>query len=95
MRLRFTRRSLRHLAEVRAYVGTNDPAAANRLIARLREAIDGLLIHPERGRPGRVPGTRELVVSGTAYIVPYRISGETVEILAIMHGARAWPRSRL
>ena len=94
MRVRFTRRALRHLGDVRAYIGVDDPAAAQRVIARLREAIDGLILYPERGRPGRVPGTRELVVSGTPYIVPYRIIDETVEVLAVMHGARAWPHSR-
>lgn len=95
MRLRFTRRSLRHLDEVRTNISANDPAAANRVIARLRAAIDGLTLHPKRGRPGRIPETRELVVSGTPYIVPNRINGETIEVLAIMHGARAWPRSRV
>jgi toxin ParE1/3/4 len=94
VRLRFTRRSLRHLDEVRAFIGAKDLAAANRIISRLRETIDGLTDYPERGRPGRVSGTRELVVSGTPYIVPYRLAGETIEILAIIHGARVWPRSR-
>ncbi|HET6521471.1 MAG TPA: type II toxin-antitoxin system RelE/ParE family toxin, partial [Geminicoccaceae bacterium] len=47
--------------------------------------------HPESGRPGRVPGTRELVVSGTPYIVPYRVQGNTVQILRVLHGARKWP----
>jgi len=43
------------------------------------------------GRPGRVDGTREFVVAGTPYIIPYRVRGETVELLAVMHGARRWP----
>jgi len=40
---------------------------------------------------GRVPGTRELVVTGTPYIVAYRVRDETVEILRVFHAARKWP----
>jgi toxin ParE1/3/4 len=44
-----------------------------------------------RGRPGRWPGTRELIIPGTPYIVPYRVKGPVVEILRVFHGARRWP----
>lgn len=47
---------------------------------------------PSMGRPGRVSGARELVVSGTPYIIPYRVRDEEVEILRVFHGARKWPR---
>ena len=49
--------------------------------------------NPALGHPGRLPGTRELVVSGTPYIVPYRVSGrpERVEILRVFHAARRLP----
>ncbi len=43
------------------------------------------------GRAGRVPGTRELVISGTPYIVPYRVRGGAVEVLRVFHAARRWP----
>jgi toxin ParE1/3/4 len=45
------------------------------------------------GRPGRVISTRELVVSGTPYIVAYRVREGVVEILAVIHGAQQWPTS--
>ncbi len=48
--------------------------------------------YPEIGRPGRVRGTRELVVAGTPYIAAYRIMGEVVTVLRVLHGARRWPR---
>jgi plasmid stabilization system protein ParE len=57
----------------------------------IRAAAARLLDHPALGRPGRVPGTRELVVSGTPYILPYRVQGETVQILHVLHGAQRWP----
>ena len=46
---------------------------------------------PAAGRPGRVSGTRELVVPGTRYIVAYRVRNNVLEVLRVMHGARSWP----
>ncbi|MFB2897343.1 type II toxin-antitoxin system RelE/ParE family toxin [Aerosakkonemataceae cyanobacterium BLCC-F50] len=45
------------------------------------------------GRPGRIPGTKELVVTRTPFILPYRVQGEQIEILAVIHAARQWPES--
>jgi toxin ParE1/3/4 len=44
------------------------------------------------GRPGRVKGTRELVIVGTPYIVAYRIKGDAVQVLRVLHGAQKWPQ---
>ncbi|WP_267461352.1 type II toxin-antitoxin system RelE/ParE family toxin [Aureimonas sp. SA4125] len=48
--------------------------------------------NPYSGRVGRTPGTRELPVTGTPYVVVYRVA-ERVEILAVVHGAHTWPES--
>ena len=69
-----------------AYIVRDDPEAAARIVERIVTSVEGLGAHPASGRPGRVPGTRELVVSGTPYLVPYRVRGETVEILQVFHG---------
>ena len=53
--------------------------------------IESLARHPEMGRKGRVSGTRELVVA--PYVVAYRVRRTTIEIVAIIHGARRWPDS--
>ena len=50
-----------------------------------------LVMHPEIGRPGRVPGTRELVVPRTPFIIPYRVKDNAVQILRVYHAARKWP----
>ncbi len=50
--------------------------------------------HPRAGRTGKVPGTRELVVSGTPYMLLYRIADGVVQILGVIHGARDWPPKR-
>ncbi len=56
-----------------AYIVRDDPEAAARIVERIVTSVEGLGAHPASGRPGRVPGTRELVVSGTPYLVPYRV----------------------
>ena len=91
MRVRWTRRALRALDEIAAYVAQDRPLVAGRLVGRLREAVEQLADQPASGRAGRVPGTRELVVPGTPFIVPYRARGDTVEVLTLLHGARRWP----
>jgi len=91
--LRYTRQALADLDEARAYIALDSPGAARRVAARIRNAIEELRRFPEIGRPGRVLGTRELVVSGTPFLVAYRVSGNAVSILAILHGARRWPSS--
>ena len=91
MRVRWLRRALENLEEEAEYIARDDPEAASRVVQRIATSVGGLATHPASGRPGRVPGTRELVVSGTPYVVPYRVRGETVEILRVFHGARKWP----
>ncbi|QGY04550.1 type II toxin-antitoxin system RelE/ParE family toxin [Methylobacterium mesophilicum SR1.6/6] len=93
MRLRYTRRALRYLHHARAFIGLRDPQAANRVIARIADGVEGLRLHPHRGRPGRIPGTRESVIPGTPDIAAYRIVGDAIEVLAVLHGARQWPGS--
>ena len=60
-------------------------------IAEDDPATGSLQHHPEMGRPGRVEETRERVVSGLPYILPYYIKKKEVRILAVMHTARKWP----
>ncbi|MGL4637559.1 MAG: type II toxin-antitoxin system RelE/ParE family toxin [Beijerinckiaceae bacterium] len=91
MRLRWTRPALRDLDTIGRYLASHDPKAASRIILRVRDSCQQLTAHPESGRAGRVPGTRELVVNGTPYIVPYRVRESDVELLAVFHGARRWP----
>ena len=91
MRLLWVRRAERSLQAIADAIAQDNPQAAYTLIMTIRAAAARLLDHPALGRPGRAPGTRELVVSGTPYILPYRVQGETVQILHVLHGARQWP----
>lgn len=91
MRVRWTRLALADLAAARDYIAREAPEAAARVVDRIEGAVRNLERHPALGRPGRVDGTRELVVPGTPFIVPYRVHGDSVEILALLHAARRWP----
>lgn len=91
MKLLWTRRALAEIDEIFVYAAADSPMAAQRL-ALLIEAKARLLIdQPSMGRPGRVDGTREFVVTGTPYILPYRVRDGRVEILAVLHASRQWP----
>jgi toxin ParE1/3/4 len=90
VRVRWLRRALRNLEEEADYIARDDPQAAAQ-VERIATLVDLLATQPALGRPGRVPGTRELIVIGTPYIVPYRVREDTVEILRVFHGARRWP----
>jgi toxin ParE1/3/4 len=82
------------LAALRAYIEQDDPAAAQRVALHIIRNVETLLPNnPEMGRPGRVPGTRELVIPRTPFIVPYRLVGSTIQILRVFHGARRWPEA--
>ena len=92
MKIRWSPRARRQLRDIYLHILDHDPAAAERVQRVLQEVIQILAEHPRFGRPGRVDGTRELVISGLPYIVPYRVRNETVEIIAVLHAARRWPR---
>jgi toxin ParE1/3/4 len=91
LRIRWTRPALADLEAIGDFIARDNPAAARRIVVGLVASVDALRDHPNLGRPGRLIGTRELVVSGTPYVVPYRVLGDDVQILAVFHGARRWP----
>ncbi len=77
------------------YVSHDNLPAALRLVEAIRAHVELLADHPGLGRPGRVPGTRELVIPRTQYVVAYTVDPDarTVVILRVLHGARRWPTS--
>jgi toxin ParE1/3/4 len=84
--------ALDDLAAVRTYIEKDNPAAGQRVALHIIQNVETLLRdHPEMGRPGRVSGTRALVIPGTPFIVPYRLVGKEIQILRVFHGARRWP----
>lgn len=85
-------RAIDHLGHLRSYIERDDPAAAARIAGALIDAVDRLAELPHLGRPGRIAGTRELVVPGTPYVIPYRVRGAGLEAIAVFHGRQKWPK---
>jgi len=75
----------------RRYIAQFNPGAAARVFAAIRASVRTLADFPQRGRLGRVEGTRELVVPHTPYLIAYTVIGQQLVILAVLHHAREWP----
>jgi toxin ParE1/3/4 len=83
--------ALQRIEEIWKHIALDNPAAATRAVRRIQKATKRLAFHPHSGRPGRVPGFRELVVAGTRYLLPYHFVQGTIEIVTVIHGAQEWP----
>jgi plasmid stabilization system protein ParE len=92
MRVRWLRTALRNLDDEASFIAADDPDAARAVVRRVLDAVALLATQPALGRPGRVPGTRELVVRQTRYVIPYRVRADVVEILRVFHAARHPPQ---
>jgi toxin ParE1/3/4 len=93
MAVTWSPRAQDHVQEIVTSLAHDDPEAADRMIDRIFAVTANLEAHPALGRPGRVSGTRELVISGTPYIVVYRARGDRVHVVAVWHSSRRWPRT--
>ncbi|MCY1666030.1 type II toxin-antitoxin system RelE/ParE family toxin [Rhizobium sp. SL86] len=92
MKLVWTMRYLNELEAIGDYVAQHDRRAAARLTKTIHQKTASLLTsNPFLGRAGEIDGTRELVISGTSYVVAYRVREDIVEVLFVQHGARQWP----
>jgi toxin ParE1/3/4 len=86
--------AIEDLTSLRTHIADDNPAAARGVVLHIMHNIEQLLSdNPQMGRPGRVPGTRELVVPRTPFIVPYRLQRNIIQILRVYHGTRRWPES--
>ena len=92
MRLVWLRSALQNLQQEAEYISEENPAAAVALVKAVRMATSHLVDFPSTGRPGRVPGTRELVLEGFPYLIPYRVKDDQVQILRIFHTRRRLPK---
>jgi toxin ParE1/3/4 len=88
----WTRRYLSELGSIGDYIHQHSPRAAARIVNEIQAKTARLLLsNPFIGRVGEIKGTRELVISGTPYIVAYRVTDVQIEVLFVQHGAREWP----
>ncbi len=92
MQIKWLKKALQNLQAEAEYIEQENPAAAQGLVQAVREATNSLANFPSQGRPGRVPGTRELVIEGYLYVVPYRVKDNEVHILRVFHTRRRLPK---
>jgi toxin ParE1/3/4 len=90
MNIRWTAEAVANLENICLYISEDNSAAALKTVTSIYERIEELVVFPNRGRMGREPGTRELVLTPLPYIAAYRVKDNTVEILHIYHGAQDW-----
>lgn len=91
MRLAWSRAARADLLAIADYIELDNPPAARAVLERIDRQVARLVDHPELGRRGRVAGTRELVIVPYPYIVVYRLAGEAVQVLRVLHQRRQWP----
>lgn len=92
MHVRYTRLSLRDLEAVRSYTHARYGDTATRaFLSEVQTIIQNLTLFPDAGRKGRVQGTRELVIPHKPFIIAYRVQGDEIHILAVVHTTRQWP----
>ena len=91
MRVNWLRAARANLIAVSEFISQDNPDAAARTVAAIVRAVEALEHVPALGRPGRISGTRELVVLGTPYIVPYRVRGDVVQLIRVFHASRKGP----
>lgn len=91
MQIKWLSSALNNIEHIASYIAADNPTAARQVITRIKEATDHLAEQPEMGRIGRVVETRELIITGTPYLVIYRIKNRSVEILRVLHTKQKWP----
>jgi len=92
--IEWTEQAIRQLDYARDYIAlSNSEEVAARITTRIVTTIQQLATFPMSGRSGRVPDTRELVISDTPFIAAYTIDQDRIVVLAIYHGAQQWPEA--
>lgn len=92
MEIEWTSQASSDLEAIRVYIAKDNERAAYELLDRIVSTVEELLpAQPEVGRPGRINGTRELVIPASSYIAPYRLKNTRIQILAVFHGSQQFP----
>lgn len=92
MRVKWLRKAIRNLDDEADYIAKENPVAAAKMFEYVMACADSLGEFPASGRPGRVPGTRELVIDRYPLLIPYRVSGNELHVLRVFHTSRKPPK---
>ncbi|MBD8558829.1 type II toxin-antitoxin system RelE/ParE family toxin [Pseudomonas sp. B2021] len=93
MQVEWLRAALRNLDDEAAYTAEENPKAAHEFVLAILSGLEQVAAFPAMGKEGRVPGTREWVVSRWPYIVPYRIREGRLQVMRIFHTRRQPPKA--
>jgi len=92
--IEWTEQATRQLDQAHDYIAlSNSEEVADRITLKIVNSVLQLAAFPMSGRAGRVPGTRELVIANTPFLVAYAIDKARIVILAVYHGAHRWPEA--
>lgn len=83
--------ALEDLHEIVVYLAKEDRELAQEIAQHIWDTGQSLKLMPSRGRPGRVAGTRELVLTAYPYFIAYRVRQGKVQILRVRHTSRQYP----
>lgn len=95
MLVRWTQKALDNLEDAVAYIAADNPTAASGVAQKIWDTAQLLVDQPGMGRPGRVSGTRKLIITGLPYILPYIEKEGVIFILRVMHTSMKWPYNTL
>jgi toxin ParE1/3/4 len=93
MRVRWLQKAISNLDAEAEYIALENSKAAAEMFVYIKTKVDELSDFPSSGRPGRVPGTRELVIDQYPFVVPYRVVGNELHVLRVFHTRRKLPKT--
>jgi addiction module RelE/StbE family toxin len=91
MQLRWSPAAVEDLSRIIEYIRQENAPAAQRIAKTIYESAGSLKSFPNKGRNGRVEGTREIPLPPLPFVIVYRIRRDIVEIVNVIHGAQKWP----
>ncbi|MBN1684915.1 MAG: type II toxin-antitoxin system RelE/ParE family toxin [Gammaproteobacteria bacterium] len=91
MKLVWSRLAMNDLENIRYYIAKDNILAAKSTIHKIFKSAENLIDQPAMGRPGRIVGTRELIINQLPYILPYRVKENILQILRVLHTSMEWP----
>ncbi len=91
-KLKWTRRASRRLESIFDYIAQDIPQVAAKASGRLYSITQYLVDYPAMGRVGRINGTRELPLPDMPYIIAYRVTETSVDVITIFHTSQRWPK---
>ncbi|MDP3704980.1 MAG: type II toxin-antitoxin system RelE/ParE family toxin [Legionellaceae bacterium] len=92
MRIEWRNKAYKDALDIVDYIDIENPLAAFAVYEEIHKQISLLSSNPHIGRPGRISGTRELIINRTPYIAAYFVTQNAIVILRVLHGAQRWPK---